>query len=134
MWCFAEVFRILRSMTSPMLQEEGNPKRVKDSSVSRVYESQSAFFKVSESPIWRLIWKELSSWAMIGRWLELRVVRVRHSDSKAMWEEAIVISGEVGSRREGTWVGESRLRRMRCQFVKDSVIRVPLASARVFVV
>ena len=32
---------------------------------------------------------------MIGRWLELRVIRVYHSDSKAMWEVAIVLSGEV---------------------------------------
>ena len=40
----------------------------------------------------RFIWKELLSWLMIGRWSELRVVRVCHSESKAMWEEAIVRS------------------------------------------
>ena len=27
----------------------------------------------------RFIWKELPSWTIIGRWSELRVVRVRHS-------------------------------------------------------
>ena len=57
-----------------------------------------------------------------------------HSESKAMWEEAIVMSGGVGSPREGTWVGESRLRRWMSKFVKESVIRVPLASAIVLVV
>ena len=36
---------------------------------------------------------------MIGRWSELRVVRVCHSESKAMWKEAIVRSREVGSLR-----------------------------------
>ena len=38
---------------SPLLQEEGNPKRAKDSSTSREYEFQSSFFKVSESPMGR---------------------------------------------------------------------------------
>ena len=54
-----------------------------------------------------------------------------NNESKAMWEVAIVMSGEVVSPREGTWVGESMLKRMRSVFVKDSVIRVPIASARV---
>ena len=54
---------------------------------------------------------------MIGRWSELRVVRVRCSESKAMWKEAIVRSGEVGSLREGRRVGESRLKRRRSEFV-----------------
>ena len=76
----------------------------------------------------------LGGWTMIRRWSELRVVRVRHSESKAMWEVVIVMSGEVGSPREGTRVGESMLRRMRLVFVRDSVIRVPLASAGVLVV
>ena len=50
-------------------------------------------------------------------------MRVRHSVSKAMWEEAIVRSGEVESLREGTRVGESRLRRRRSEFVShDDVI------------
>ena len=31
---------------------------------------------------------------------------MRHSESKAMWEETIVMSGEVASSREGTQVGE----------------------------
>ena len=70
---------------------------------------------------------------MIGRWGELRVVRVRHSESKAMWEEAIVRLGEVESLREGTRVGESRLRRRRSEFVRDSVMRVPLVSASVHI-
>ena len=52
----------------------------------------------------------------------------------AMWEEAVVRSGEVGSLREKRWVGESRLRRSRLKFTSDSVIRVTLASASVHVV
>ena len=44
------------------------------------------------------------------------------------------MSGEVGSPREGTRVGESMLRRIRLIFVRDSVIRVPLASAGVLAV
>ena len=48
-------------------------------------------------------------------------MRVRHSVSKAMWEEAIVRSGEVESLREGTRVGESRLRRRRSEFVREFV-------------
>ena len=51
-----------------------------------------------------------------------------------MWEVAIVMSGEVGSPREETWVGESMLRIMRSVFASYSVIRVPLASASVLVV
>ena len=47
---------------------------------------------------------------MIGRWSELRVVSVCKSESKAM------------------------LKRMRSVFVKDSVIKVPHASASVLVV
>ena len=62
------------------------------------------------------IWKELPSWTMIGKLLVLRVVRVHHSEFKAMSEEAIVMSGEVGSPREGTRVGESRLRRRKSEF------------------
>ena len=69
---------------------------------------------------------------MISRWSELSVVMVHHSDSKAMWDEAIVRSGEVGSLRGGRWVGESRLRSMRLGFVKDSIMRVPLAPPPVY--
>ena len=71
---------------------------------------------------------------MIGRWSELRVVRVHHSESKALWEVPIVMSGEVGSAREGMRVGDSILRRMRLVSVRDSVIRVPIVSASVVVV
>ena len=71
---------------------------------------------------------------MTGRWSEQSVVRVRHSEAKAMWEEAIVMLGEVGSPRVGTRVGKSRLRRRRLEFVRDYVIRVPLAFACVLVV
>ena len=59
---------------------------------------------------------------------------MRHSESKARWEVVIVMSGEVGSPRKGTRVGESILRRMRSEFVRDSMIRVPLASVSVYVV
>ena len=54
---------------------------------------------------------------------------MRYSLSKAMPEVTIIMSVEVGSSREGTRVGELRLRRRRSEFVRDSVIRVPLASA-----
>ena len=71
---------------------------------------------------------------MIGRWLKLRVVRVRHSESKAMREEAIVRSKEEGSLREDAVIGESRLMGRRLEFVRDSVMRIPFASARIHVV
>ena len=61
------------------------------------------------------IWKELPSGIMIGRWLELRVVRVRYSESIAMWEVAFVWSGEVGFPRERRWVEESRLRSVKLE-------------------
>ena len=88
-----------------MLQEEGNPKRAKDSSALRVYESNFALLKLVKvrcGGSGRIIWKDLPSWTMIGGWSELRVVRVRHFESKAMWEEAIVMLGEVGSSGEGS--------------------------------
>ena len=74
----------------------------------------------------RFIWKELPSWTMIERWSELRVVRVCHSESKALWEETFMRSGEVGSLWE-----ESKLRRRRSEFVRDSLIRLHVASASV---
>ena len=46
MWCSAEKFRILRNWGSLVLQEESNPNRAKDYSASRVYESQSTFFRL----------------------------------------------------------------------------------------
>ena len=65
-----------------------------------MYEFQSAFVRLVKV-LWGgsgpFIWKELPGWTMVGRWSELRVMRVRHSDYKAMWEEAIGRSGEVGS-------------------------------------
>ena len=82
----------------------------------------------------KFILKEIPSWTMIGRWSELRVMRVRHFEYKAMGEEAIVRSAEVGSLQEATRVGESRLRRRWSELVRDSVIRVPLACASVHVV
>ena len=60
------------------------------------------------------------------------VVRMRHSESKAMWEEAIVRSGEIGSLREGRRVGESRLSR-KSEFVSDFLMRISLAYANVHV-
>ena len=50
----------------------------------------------------KFIWKELSSWTMIGRWMELMVVWECHSESIAMWEEGIVRTEEVGFTREGS--------------------------------
>ena len=48
MWCFAEKLRILRNCDSSMLQEENNSysKRVKNSSASRVNESQSVILRL----------------------------------------------------------------------------------------
>ena len=85
---------------SPVLQVEGNPSRANDSSASRVYESKftnSKLVKVRWGCSGRFIWKELPSWTIIGRWSELMVVRMRHSESKAMWERAIVRLREVRS-------------------------------------
>ena len=61
---------------------------------------------------------------MVDRWLELRVVKMRHFESVAIWKEAIVTSGEVGFPQEGKRVGESRLRSMRVQFARYSLMRV----------
>ena len=81
------------------MQEEDNPNRGKDSSALRVYESQSAFLrlvKVRWGGSGRIICEQIPSWTMIGKGSELRVVMVRHSESKAMWEEAIVRLGGWG--------------------------------------
>ena len=51
-------------------------------------------------------------------------MRVRHSESKAIWEEVIVRSGDLGSLQEGRRVEESRLRRKRSELVRDSAMRV----------
>ena len=61
-------------------------------------------------------------------------MKVRHSVSKAMWQEAIVMSGEVRSLRDGTRVRDLRLKRRRSEFVRDSAIRVPFALESVRVV
>ena len=55
-------------------------------------------------------------------------------EGAAMWEDAIVRLPDVESLREGRWVGESRFRSKRSEFVRDSVMRVPLASASVHIV
>ena len=46
MWCSAEVLRILQNKSSPVLQRDSGPNGAKDSSASRVYEYQSAFFRL----------------------------------------------------------------------------------------
>ena len=61
-------------------------------------------------------------------------MRVRHSESKAIWEEVIVRSGDLGSLQEGRRVEESRLRRKRSELVRDSAMRVPLDPTSVHVV
>ena len=53
---------------------------------------------------------------MEGRWTELRILKMRYSESKAKWEVAIVRSEEMG-----TQVRKSRLRKSRLEFVRDSV-------------
>ena len=40
--------------------------------------------------------KKLPRWRMMGRMLELKIARVRHSESIAMWDEASVRSGNDG--------------------------------------
>ena len=60
---------------------------------------------------------------MIGKRSELRVVRVHHSESKAIWEKA---------QRRFLLEGESRSRSRRLEFVRNLVIKVPLASLRPF--
>ena len=45
---------------------------------------------------------------MLGRWSE-PVVRMRHSESKAIWEEAIVRSGNVRSLGERMRIGLKRI-------------------------
>ena len=82
----------------------------------------------------KLIWKELSSWTMIGRRSDLRVVRVCHSESIDMWEETIVRLGEEGFPWEERRVWELSLRCTRSEFVMESVTRVPLAAVEVSVV
>ena len=57
-----------------------------------------------------------------------------HSKSKAMWEEDILRTGVVGSLQERMRVGELRLRSSMSELVRDSVMRVHLASASVHVV
>ena len=80
-----------------MLQEKGNSKLVKDSSALRVKESQFVFLRLMKVRCSRkFISKELTSWTRIGRWSELRVVRVRHSESIAMLNRGYC---EVGGRR-----------------------------------
>ena len=77
---------------SPALQQEGNPKRrFTNLSLSQISEGEMGRFGEVN-----LKEKKHPSWTMIGRWSELRVVRVRHSEFMAMWEEAIVRSGELG--------------------------------------
>lgn len=87
MWCLAACSRIWRNWASPVLQEMGRSKREKLLSVSEVKESQFAFLRFVK--VWRgssemAVEKVLPSEISIGRWSELRVVRVDHSVSMAM--------------------------------------------------
>ena len=56
----------------------------------------------------------------MGRWSELRVVMVDHSESMAMCGVEIERSGEVGLASEGSRVGESVLSRSRSESVRVS--------------
>ena len=109
--CFEEVWRILRKMASPWEQDEGEGRSLKRISVSRVKDSQSAFLK---------LWNVLNGQGglvtsgreiRMGRWSDLRVVRVVQEKSIARWAEQRDRSGEVGCPLGGRRVGESSLRR-----------------------
>ena len=133
MWCLAADWRIRRNWTSPELQEEGSSRRANLSSVSRVYEVQSAFLRFVKV-LWggsrQLVEKEPPRWIRMGRWSELRVVRGVQVKSSAMWGVAMERSGEEGLPRGGSLVGWSRLSSTKSESKSASWIRVPLAAAR----
>ena len=121
MKCLAEVRRILRNWVSPVLAQEGGSRRANASSVSRVNDSQSAFLKLVNEM--RGSWGDSEEkvpprWMSMGRWSELRVVRVVHSKSVTISGVDMERSGEVGFPWVGRWVGVSRLRRIRLAEVR----------------
>ena len=116
-----------------MLQEDGIRKVANASSVSRVKASQFAFLKFMKvrcGGSGKSIEKALPSWTIMGRWSELRVVMVRHSESMAMCGVAIVRSGEVGFPFVGSRVGESVLRSVRSESHSVEWMRSPRLAAR----
>ena len=129
MWYFAEVFRLFRNRGSPVLQEKAT---LIERKIFPFHESYRFFRLVKVRWVGSFGKNFPVGLTMIGKWLESRVVRVSQFESKAMWEEAIVRSGEVGSLREWKRVGESRSRRL--EFLRGSVMRVPLTFSRVLVV
>ena len=99
MKCLAAVRRILRNRVSPEAAEEGGSNRANSSSVAPMKETQSAFFRFVYEM--RGTWgdseeKSPPRWSSMGRWSELRVVRVVQSKSIAISGVEIEISGEVG--------------------------------------
>ena len=66
----------------------------------------------------------------MGRWSELRVVRVVHSRSVAIAGVEMERSGDVELPKEGSRVGESELRRTRSEEVSRSNMSCPRAAAR----
>ena len=133
MKCLAAVRRIRRNWDSPVLQEDGCSRRAKPSSVSRVYESQSAFLMLRyevRGAMGGLEESDPSRCRRMGRWSELRVVRVVHSRSVAIAGVEMDKSGEEGLPEEGSRVGESELSRTRSEEVKESRMSRPRAAAR----
>ena len=65
----------------------------------------------------------------MGRWSELRVVMVCQEREGARWAEQRERSGEEGWPKEGTWVGESSMRRQRLLLFKASTTASPRLAA-----
>ena len=123
MWCLEAVRRVWRNWDSPVLQEEGTSSEANASSVSRVYESQSALRRFVKEMRGGWGWEEErspSSRSRMGRWSEFRVVRVHHSMSVAIRGVAMERSGEVGDWEVGSLVGVSLLRSTRLEGRRES--------------
>ena len=122
-----------RSWDSPAPAEGGVSRAATASSTVRVKESQSALRKLMNGM--RGTWGEAEEkfpprYRTIGRWSELRVVRVVNWKSIAISDEAIARSGEEGVPCEGSLVGVSELRVIRLEELRRSLIWCPRASAR----
>ena len=57
-------------------------------------------------------------------------MRVTHSESMVMWGVAILRSGEEGLKLVGRRVGESLLRCIRSEFVRESLMSVPRSQRK----
>ena len=64
----------------------------------------------------------------MGRWSELMVVCVCHSDEVMREDDAIDTSGEMGSEFPGSLVGESVFRTAKLEMLIESASWLPFAS------